>query len=391
MPNSKLDVHALQQTDENRQRQDNGADTDLQSQGGSVDIRVTVARLWRKLLHERVPEHRSWEAAGGDSLKLIRFVFEAERALGCDLPLDRFDMSMTQAGFAQAIEAHLASPNDHVSSEERPTVFFLPGLAGDFPALASLRAELRHAANIVPLDYPDWRALANGCNTIEAIAELAVAEIIKARPAGKINLASYSFGGAIALVVARRLMELERQVGHFAIFDTNIAAAGTHLGQSRLPTIREIRQTLLRISQTGDSLADNVCKLLTRWLAAPSRRPLLRYISRFQAILPNGLWFILQHQIGEELRWEAYQRWVQEDHTIRVPARAVLYRSQQRRENALPDLGWGRHFANVDRILVGGDHDSMFLQPHRAELTARFAEQLAELGCCTELPAATLL
>jgi acetoacetyl-CoA synthetase len=354
----------------------------------SANILATVERLWRKVLRHPAGPSDRWDESGGDSLKLLRFVFELEETFGQELPLDRLRMSMTTAEFAAAIENILVSPpaTGRVEDDGRPTVFLFPGQSGDSPSLASFRAELEENTRFVLIKYPSWQEMVDDKPDVEDMAELALAQIKAAAPEGDLMLAGYSLGGAVAFSAASRLIEMGRSVTFFAVLDTNIGTLADRSDRGFLPGVSKLSRVLAagfrNLADPSVPVWDRARTFLVwrfaQGLALPACKPILRALENSElAMLPDATRFTIQMQLREALQLRAFKSWVRTARKQRIPGRMVLFRSEASRLTAPPDLGWGDIFDTIDVIDVSGDHVDMLRQPHRAGVCVRFAEALA--------------
>ena len=377
LPSAKINRLALEEEDTRRQDHDAAAELTSTIKAEPEAVRGTVERIWRKVLGGRaIAANRARDEAGGDSLTLLRFVFYLEEAFGLDLPLDHFRMNMTPGDFAATIARLSAGPATEAGNADgRPAVFIFPDLPGDNPTLASFRIELADRIRCIAIDYPGWRTMASDNNTIDDVAAAAVAQINKATPTGDLLFAGYSFGSVVGFLAAARLAEMGRNVAFFAILDTNISAPLTHAGQDRLPSWGEIWRTSSRLLRGIDSPHRRACQLLARWLSAPGRHKLLGQLAHTRGNwLPAATRFTLRTELDEAVRWRLFRDWVGSSQKPRIAGHAVLLRSEEYRPGAPKDLGWGNRFETVDVIDITGNHLEMLRPPHRAGVSARFAE-----------------
>jgi acetoacetyl-CoA synthetase len=353
--------------------------------GALDDIETTVSRTWRKVLHCRPGPGDRWDLSGGDSLKMLRFVFELEEAIGCELPLDRLRMNMTASDFAKALRRVLAhSVADEEADEGKPTIVLFPGRSGDSPSLASFRAELRDVAQFLVIKYPDWTGMIDHRERVEDLASVAIEQIEKALPSGDLMFAGYSLGGGVGFVTASRLAEKGRNLRFFAVLDTNVSAAGMIPRKRKSPLRKSIdvaSERFLGVQRDNGVWERANAYVLTRLAlkAAHTRyRPVLRWLKRRDlSWLPDLTRYEMQKQLTEALQRQAFRNWIRESNKTALPQKVVLFHSQAKRNNAPPDLGWGRLFSTVEVIQVSGDHIEMLRVPHRATMCSRFAQALA--------------
>lgn len=113
---------------------------------------------------------------------------------------------------------------------------------------------------------------------MEAIAACYIAEVLIQNPAGPYALAGYSFGGYVALEMARQLKAMGREVKMLAMFDTNAEESTRHysltdkLGRKavrQLPKLAWVMRSFLKepaatLRYQREYVASDVKNLLTR-------------------------------------------------------------------------------------------------------------------------------
>lgn len=371
LPSAKMDAAGLEREDDARQTCAAG-----ESAGAATALRRTqeaVDRAWKNVLGARslAPE-RAWDEAGGDSLGLLRLVFELEESLGVELPLERLRMNMKPAEFAAVIEqvSSDSGSNKAPADVERPTVFLFPGLTGDSPGLASLRAELERDLHFVTMAYPAWREmLAQDLTLADLAAQATERVLLEARQT--IHLVGYSLGGAVAYEVAALLRQRGRSVGLLTVLDTDISAA------TRDPlTVSKGLRIARDLLRGRDSLQQRACQWLSLWLMRTPQKGLLRHLARSDfAGLPGSMRFALDRELCEALQREAFETWIEGlAGRTPLPMTIKLLRSQERRPDVAQDMGWMRLAGAVEVTHVPGDHRSMLREPHRPMLTERMRE-----------------
>ncbi|WP_243373320.1 acetoacetate--CoA ligase [Microvirga solisilvae] len=363
----------------------------------AVEILITVERLWRRLLRHPAGEQDRWNESGGDSLKLLQFAFELEEALGRDLSLDCLQMNMTAREFASAIERLICSPTPTLQETNgRKIVFLFPGTMGDTPYLAKFRSEFGPETHFVVIKYPSWQDMLESYPTLDDLAALAEEQIVSALPVGDIRIAGFSLGGAIASIAAARLSKSGRNITFIAVLDTNISdgaekmdynteyADGTPLSTFRKVT--NISTSVIRgrpdSARAYERMRTGFLWRLSRSLIHPALIPVLRLCKRSDfGFLPTAMRFELTRCLAGSLQMHAFRQWLREDAKMRLPGKVALFRSEQSRTTAPPDLGWGEVFDKIDIIDVAGDHVGMLRQPHHRRMVAEsFAKILDDVS-----------
>lgn len=370
LPSGKLDVRALQQMD---QLPEVDAPTASAPDPGMPDtLMLAVQHSWRAVLGRRsLEEEQSFEAAGGDSLKLLQFVLWLETLLDRRLPLDWFSSEMRPADVVAAITGAALQTGD-AAGDRRPTVFLCPGLDGDEPRLAQFRTALRDRIRFVMIEYPDWPDLVRRGRRFDAMVDLAVSQITAAQPAGELLLAGYSFGGDVAFAAAGRLAALGRRLVWLGVLDTDLEnLARTAASQPRVG-LPKGRQLLTDTAYDRlHAMAGFVLAKCARDIIGVERS--LRHAARWRPWLPARTAFAFDRRMRTILRLQARWQWHRDAALPGVAIPAVLFRSSDHAADAADDLGWRARCPLVTVEQVGGDHRSMLDPPHRAALCERFA------------------
>jgi len=96
-------------------------------------------------------------------------------------------------------------------------IFLFPGAGGDADELASLAASIDDPSPLIGVQtaqaWPQRR-------TVEAMADAALAAIRESQPRGPLRLVGYSFGGLVAMEVARLCQAKGEEVGALVLIDT---------------------------------------------------------------------------------------------------------------------------------------------------------------------------
>ena len=328
---------------------------------GGMD--TAIAAAWCQLFgRDSWQRDESWEAAGGDSLTLLTFVFLLEEALATPLPLDLFEARSTPSSLARRLPQAPAAGTG-------PALVFMPGLGGDQASLASLRGELRGRRRVVAVRYPDWAAMMAPGYGFDTLLD-AVMPQLAALQTPDLVLAGYSFGGVVAFAAARRMRQAGRAPPAVLLLDANPRledAAGA--GWRALATPGRPRELLRRAAWQAASWP------LLRPGATPLAARLLRQLA------PE--WRRrLQSEMAQSRRKRLVRHWLRRQ-VWAEPVPVTLFRSQELRPGAPADLGWGAMARAVAIVPVAGRHESMLTPPHRAVLRDAIQDALRTLdaGC----------
>ena len=244
-----------------------------------------------------------------------------------------------------------------------PRVFLLPGIFGDEPPLADLRAALAGRVDFELLDYPDVDRPSSEIRDFAGILDEVVERIRSRRPSEDVHIAGYSFGGLVGFAAACRLQEEGRQIGLLALLDSRA------LSLKVPPTSRVARNrdAAPGIWGTGADIASRL--LIAAGLPEVVRAGITGKI--FGAGAANGLRrLLLQNLRGRSLSGLSLGRF---------DGRILLFRAEEQSVPGLPaDLGWNAHCESVRSVAVHGDHNSMIRAPHLADNAELIWSEIAE-------------
>ncbi len=306
-------------------------------------IARAVRRAWEGVLGAG-SEARSWEAAGGDSLKQLQLLLRLERDLGRRLAFDLFHDDFTAASLAERI-TNVGASND--ATARGPRVFLAPGLGGDEPSLAELRRLLEAEIDFRVLKFPDFDQ-PERLGDRDAILEDVLDQIEQTQPDGALHLVGYSLGGAVAYEAAQVLMQRGRTVAFLGLIDVT---AGFALAEpSRLPS-RRSQPFDMRDPLRG--LRHRAIQTLFSHLGARPMQRLERWTSR--TLGPHrGLY--LRQVLLERTRGAAFQGW----RPTSYPGPLWLLRAdEQPASESRADLGWSALADRLTIVSTPGTHHSL--------------------------------
>lgn len=349
-----------------------GADDPVTASRRSIEM-VEVA--WRWAIGRPPRPGRRFEEAGGDSLRLLHFVFELERLAGRALPIERFALDMTGAELARELDLCRAS-DEEMPASDRPVLFLFPPAGGGDVFLAEFRALCLQRFSVRQVAYPDLATLADETTTFETIAAHTAGQVERWRPAGPLLLIGYSDGGHVAWEAARQLAGCGREVRFVIALDTDTtgidydgvpvsAVAPRRPGDAVARWLRGLwRRDWPRLVQA---------LLSARFFARPIGRRLVRAAAISRLPLPRGLAFVARLQSTVRLFSDLRARWFDAGGRARADLPVVLFRSQAPRPGTPEDLGWGARTGRLTIVAVPGDHSTMLTGEAGAALCERIA------------------
>jgi acetoacetyl-CoA synthetase len=332
--------------------------------GEDAPTEVRLRAIWEGVLgvHPLQP-HDDFFDLGGTSLAAVRVFQVIHDRLGVDLPPSTLLRARTPAALAAVID----SPADERvptlvalrdGSRDRP-LFLTHTINGDVLALRRLALRLDtdrpvyglQARGLDPRERPQTR--------VEEMAETYVEAIRSVQPTGPYTLAGYSFGGLVALEMARRLRDANEEVDWLGLIDPDVHHA--YLPPHRRWWFRVVRP--LRFLRAG--------------LAAPrtrlpryARLALLRVMPSAPVAAPIAGWDLppLLREL-EEIGMQAFRAY----RPGRYDGNATLFLTDERRPgmcNPRPIfVRTLRGGLRVERL--SGGHVDLVQEPHVGELAAR--------------------
>jgi amino acid adenylation domain-containing protein len=217
-PNGKVDRRALPLPEAS-------ASSDREDFVGPRDeIESRMVAVWEQVLGRRpIGVRDNFFELGGHSLLAVRLTGRIEKQFGKKLTIT----ALLQAQTVESLVVLMRDENWKWSpvvplqaGGTKPTFFFVHGLGGTVMRFHEL------AQHMVP-DQPFYCFQAQGIdgklpclNTVEDMASLYVEHLRLAQPHGPYFLGGYSFGGLVALEMARRLQDDREQVALLALVDT---------------------------------------------------------------------------------------------------------------------------------------------------------------------------
>lgn len=334
-------------------------------------ILAAVERAWRATLGAAADPRLGWAESGGDSLKALHMLFRVEDLLGREhIPFDVLDEHSTANDLAIAIGA-LAG--DEESAEQRPVILFLPGIGGDEPAAANFRREIASLGRIIPVHYPGAEAEVATIGDLDAVCDAAIAQL--GEHAGPVHLIGHSFGGAVAVEVARRLTERGTPVPFCAMLDVLPAMVASPGGAARgSAPPNKLRQIVIGLDEarTGGRLYDHVIQIGSRWLLRARGAGLLRRLGLAVRPVAPRTALNMQHILVTAQRGRLLAGWSPRFY----PGTVWLFRSED--AGGVTDPLWSTVVGGLRVVDVQGSHLSILLGDHGKAMATALGRAMAE-------------
>jgi aspartate racemase len=348
-PNGKVDRRAL-------------PEPETLDAGGAVGLVVArdefesrMASLWEQVLGKRpIGVRENFFELGGHSLLAVRLTSRIEKQFGKKLTITALIQAPTVESMVELLREESSSWSPVVPLQtqgSKPAFFFVHGLGGTVMRFHEL------ARHMVP-DQPFYCFQAQGMDgklpcldRLEDMASLYLEHLRAIQPRGPYFLGGYSFGGLVALEMARRLMAEQEEVKLLALVDTYFP--GTKQRRSLLGKF-------FRLS-TEQKLA-YLKKRATRY-----QRGIKRRIDAFS--LPPAIKAVREACAVAEQRYEPQV----------YPGRVVLFRASEKALRGLEDAqgGWRKYTAGDMEVReIDGDHGNILNEPQVKQLAAEIRMRL---------------
>ncbi|MFZ0417791.1 MAG: amino acid adenylation domain-containing protein [Candidatus Sulfotelmatobacter sp.] len=318
--------------------------------------------LWEQVLSKRpIGVRDNFFELGGHSLLAVRLTSRIEKQFGKKLTITALIQAPTVESLVSLLRGGYSSSSPLVplqTAGSKPIFFFVHGLGGTVMRFHEL------ARHMVP-DQPFYCFQAQGMDgklpcldRVEDMAALYLEHLRAAQPQGPYFLGGYSFGGLVALEMARRLMVKQEEVRALILVDTYLPAAKN--GQSLLGKFFGL--------STEQKLA-YLKKRLTRY-----RRGIKRRIDALS--LPRAIKAVREACAVAEQRYrpQVYSGCV------------VLFRASEKALRGLddPQEGWRKYAGRIEVHEIDGDHGNILNEPQvkqlAEEIRSRLEKAQAELS-----------
>jgi thioesterase domain-containing protein/acyl carrier protein len=191
---------------------------------GRAKLVAQLQLIWSRVLRVApiLPESDFFDL-GGDSLLAISLLLEIEQELGIGLPVTTIYDAPTVAEFATLLSEQrkpkfspLVLLKDGMACSP---LFVVHGIGGTVIELAKLGKQVRHDGAVYAIQAKGLDGQDPPIDSIEDMAEYYVRAIREIQPAGPYFLSGYSFGGLVAVEMARRLKHEQQEIGLLLLID----------------------------------------------------------------------------------------------------------------------------------------------------------------------------
>ncbi|WP_413105196.1 amino acid adenylation domain-containing protein [Streptomyces sp. Inha503] len=186
----------------------------------------TLAEILAELLQvPQVGVHSDFFDLGGTSLTAMRLIVLIKQRYGTDIPMSRFVTTPTVAGLAGLLRSGgaLATFDPLVpfrTDGTRPPLFFVHPAGGNVLCFTQLNRHLPADQPFYGLQAPGTELGSEPLRSVPELASSYLTAIRKVRPRGPYALGGWSFGGFVALEMARQLQQEGERTSNVFLLDT---------------------------------------------------------------------------------------------------------------------------------------------------------------------------
>jgi thioesterase domain-containing protein/acyl carrier protein len=347
------------------------------------DLEISLATAWEKVLGvQRVGITDNFFDLGGNSLSVLKLIFEMKQATGFEIDLGEVFRSPTIAALVTSLGPE-ATKNASVVVPLQPEgdgvpIFCLCGIN----LYREFAQSLGKGQPVFGVYVEEEQAIVNqiigGDRPLVSIERLVAAyykAIARFRPQGPYRLAGLSFGGILALELASKLRARGDQVELVFILDTWLPQ-GIHRNWAKWFS-RQVVEIMTGNGRTKlHRLYTKLRDRIVRRPPEPGARNRVKYIDEAFADRRGAAFF------------EASKQWTAHQFVADFPV--VLFRGSDRASwgehtEFDEDYGWRRYLGDrLSIVNVTGDHLSIMRPPSVAEL-GRKARQFLGSGAAVTL------
>ncbi|WP_426211487.1 non-ribosomal peptide synthetase [Massilia sp. TWP1-3-3] len=388
-PNGKVDSKALPQHAARRQ-----SHAEIIPPRNDTERKLLV--LWRELmLLDTISVKDNFFELGGHSLMAVRLMAAIEITMGQKMPLSSLIKGPTIAQLAQAIDAHdnAASWSSLVAIQEKGALaplFCIPGGGGNVLYYYPLAQALGEQQPFYAIEAKGLDGVSAPLDSVEAMAEAAIAAIKSVRPEGPYRIGGHCVGSMIAYVIVQKLLAQGDAVDILLVLDApapdyfakeqEIALSDAGWIGVLVGTIAHMTGKAIAIDEAALAQADNEGQLLLLKAA-------LEQVEMVPPEAPVGqIRGLLEvFKINAKIRYRASG--------TPLPVRVALLRARAPNPHydysafddagadlASSSLGWQRYaLGPVAVSVVEGDHITMLSNEHAMSLSGFVQTALAAL------------
>ena len=333
----------------------------------SDEIEERLANLWQDLLSvPSISVTDNYFDLGGHSLLALKLFSDIKFCFQIDLPLATLFYAPTVRAMAATIRdsgaRQTASPVVPIQPKgNKPAIYCIGPLNGEVILFRRLALELGQDQ---PLYGLQPFSLVDRLSTVETLAASYIEQLRQWGERRPFCLMGYSFGGLVAVEMARQLRKIGAEPPIVALIDSSYLA-GSKAQEPWRDRLRRYRHHVDQIAHGAKGLGSLVERM--RW---HSLRLIHRVSTNIGVEPPKIANDISRRQLlaGENYRAKPY------------PGRVYVFKAESRPEffGADPDLGWGKVLSDLWIEEVPGDHGTINTGTNLKVLARKLAAALGD-------------
>jgi len=312
------------------------------------DAETRMARIWEEVLRKKpIGVRDNFFELGGHSLSAVRLTQRVEKEFGTKLLLTVLLEAPTVEQLTALVQGkNLGARSSIIALQpegNKPAFYFVHGMGGSV-------LRFRDLARNIPRDQPFYGIQARGLdgsepilNRVEDMVQVYLRDLRAFQPEGPYLLGGYSFGGYVALEMARQLLAEGQEVGALVLIDTYVHGKQSLLQRfSSLPFDRKVAYVTNKLSRYKKGIKRRIDFMLLPPAVKQVRRSCVAAENSYQPRLYLG--------------------------------RITLFRASERGLRGLEDAGGGwEQFAGggLEVNELDGDHGNILNEPGVRILAAR--------------------
>lgn len=378
-PNGKIDRNALPKPD-TLLVQESG---DRQPPVSPMEKLITT--IWADALGMEVMGIDSdFFELGGHSMIAIQVMTRLEKEVGRRLPLSTLLTYPTIRKLAQLLEEDKPATKWKSLVPIKPEgskvpIYVIHGIGLNLLNFSSLVAYMDAEQPIYGLQARGLDGIDEPLDDMEEIARFYNKELLEQNPSGPYAIAGYSFGGYVALEMARQLKEMGKEVKMLAMFDTNAQESETKYSKTSW-LIRKVFRQFPKMIWVTRSLIQQPVQTLQYQQHYVERQinNLLQLLGIRREQPPVDVEIDLLSHIIEKHEI-AYQNYTMKPYDGVIDLFKAKVRIYFVEDNKY--LGWKKYALKGVRVHpVPGDHENMLLPPNDKEFALSLQRALDNAG-----------
>ncbi|HEX4160563.1 MAG TPA: alpha/beta fold hydrolase [Rhizomicrobium sp.] len=190
------------------------------------DIAARLGEIWSRTLNiSPIGPEDDFFDLGGDSLLAVGLFLEIERETGISLPITTIYDAPTINALADIITGEAAAPKFSPlvllkPGDDGAPLFIVHGIGGTVMELAAVGRAIRIPAPVYALQAQGLDGSKPPLESLDDMVALYLDHVRALQPEGPYRLSGYSFGGLVALEMARRLIHEYQETAEPILIDT---------------------------------------------------------------------------------------------------------------------------------------------------------------------------